>query len=170
MRAFVIRMATVQDVPLILAFIRGIAEYEKLTHEVTATEDILRDSLFGEKPAAEVILGFAGEVPAAYAVFFPSFSTFLGRPGLYLEDLFVKPEFRGQGLGKVMLAHVARLALERKCGRFEWSVLDWNEPAIGFYKKVGATVMEQWRICRVTGRALETLGRGIDAEKSTAEK
>ena len=170
MNALVIRSATAGDVPLILSFIRGIAEYEKLSHEVMATEDILRDSLFGAKPAAEAILGFAGQTPAAYAVFFPSFSTFLGRPGLWLEDLFVKPEFRGHGLGKAMLAHVARLALERKCGRFEWSVLDWNEPAIGFYKKLGATVMGEWRICRVTGRALEALGRGIDAERSAAEK
>lgn len=159
MKGFVIRPATCHDVPLILDFIRGIAEYEKLSHEVTATEEILRESLFGTKPAAEVILGFAGDLPVAYAVYFTSFSTFLGRPGMWLEDLFVQPAFRGQGNGKAMLLHLARLAKKRNCGRFEWSVLDWNEPAIGFYKKLGATVMEQWRICRVTGPALEALGR-----------
>jgi len=158
MSKFKIESATVNDVPLILSFIREIADYEKLTHEVVATETILRESLFGPKPAAEVLLGHVEDQPAAYAIFFHNFSTFLGRPGLYLEDLYVKPQFRGQGYGKTMLRHLAGLARERGCGRFEWSVLDWNEPAIGFYKKLGAVLMDEWKICRVTGDALEHLG------------
>lgn len=150
-----IRPATEGDVPLILSLIRGIAEYEKLLHEVVATEATLAASLFGEHPAAEVLLGFAEETPVAYAVFFHNFSTFLGTRGLYLEDLFVKPGFRGRGYGKSLLLHLARLAKERNCGRFEWSVLDWNEPAIGFYEALGADVLPDWRICRLAGPALE---------------
>jgi ribosomal protein S18 acetylase RimI-like enzyme len=149
--------ATEAHVPLILSFIQQIADYEKLAHEVTATEAVLRESLFGASPAAEVILGFAGDTPAAYAVYFHNFSTFLGRRGMYLEDLFVKPEFRGRGHGKAMLSHLARLARQRQCGRFEWTVLNWNEPAIGFYRNLGASVLEEWQICRVTGEALDRM-------------
>jgi GNAT superfamily N-acetyltransferase len=154
---FLIRQATEQDVPLIFSFIRGLAEYERLSHEVVATEEILRQSLFGPRPYAEVLLGFADEKPVAFAVFFHNFSTFLGRPGLYLEDLFVIPEMRGQGFGKAMLVELARIARQRDCGRFEWSVLDWNDTAVGFYKKLGAVLMQDWRIMRVTGQALERL-------------
>jgi GNAT superfamily N-acetyltransferase len=154
---FIIRQATEQDVPLILSFIRQLAEYERLSHEAAMTEEILRESLFGPRPYAEVLLGYADEKPVAFAVFFHNFSTFLGRPGLYLEDLFVIPDMRGHGFGKAMLVELARIARERNCGRFEWSVLDWNESAIGFYKKLGAVPMEDWRIMRVTGKALERL-------------
>jgi GNAT superfamily N-acetyltransferase len=154
---FQIRQATEPDVPLILSFIRQLAEYERLAHEAVMTEEILRRSLFGPRPYAEVLLGYADEKPVAFAVFFHNFSTFLGRPGLYLEDLFVIPEMRGRGFGKAMLVELARIARERNCGRFEWSVLDWNESAIGFYKKLGAVPMEDWMIMRVTGAALERL-------------
>lgn len=149
--------ATVNDVPLILSFTRQIAEYEKLSHEVVATEEGLRESLFGERPAAEVLLAYCHQEPAGYAVFFHNYSTFLGRAGLYLEDLFVKPEYRGRGVGKSLLKRLSRLAVERKCGRFEWCVLDWNEPAIEFYRRLGAQVHPEWRICRVTGDALQRL-------------
>jgi GNAT superfamily N-acetyltransferase len=165
MNGLEIRPATEGDVPLILSLIRGIAEYEKLLHEVVATEATLAASLFGEHPAAEVLLGFAEETPVAYAVFFHNFSTFLGTRGLYLEDLFVLPGFRGRGYGKTLLLHLARLAKERGCGRFEWSVLDWNEPAIGFYENLGADVLPDWRICRLTGPALDRLG--CDTESGT---
>ena len=154
---FQIRQATEQDVPLVLSFIRQLAEYERLSHEAVMTEEILRRSLFGPRPFAEVLLGYADEKPVAFAVFFHNFSTFLGRPGLYLEDLFVIPEMRGHGFGKAMLVELAGIARERNCGRFEWSVLDWNESAIGFYKKLGAVPMDEWTIMRVTGEALERL-------------
>jgi GNAT superfamily N-acetyltransferase len=144
-------------VPLILRLIQGLAEYEKLAHEVSATEAGLRDTLFGARPAADVIIAYAGETPAGFALFFPSYSTFLGKPGLYLEDLFVLPEWRGHGIGRALLAQLARIAVERGCGRFEWSVLDWNEPAIGFYKSLGARLMDGWSIFRVTGDALTKL-------------
>ena len=149
--------ATELDVPLILQFIRGLAEYERLSHEVTATEQGLRETLFGRRPAAEVVLCYAGDEPAGFALFFHNYSTFVGKPGLYLEDLFVLPEFRGQGCGHALLAHLAKLAVERNCGRFEWTVLDWNEPAIGFYKKLGAKPLDTWTIFRVTGDALHKL-------------
>lgn len=152
-----IRIATAEDVPLILGFIRELAIYEKLEHQVTGGEDTLRQSLFGPKPAAEVLLAYDGPEAVGFAVFFHNFSTFLGRHGLYLEDLFVKPEARGKGHGKALLRHLARLAVERGCGRFEWSVLDWNEPSIRFYRSQGADVMPDWRICRVTGDALTRL-------------
>lgn len=155
---FRIRPAIESDVPLVLQFIRGLAEYEKLTHEVVVDEARLRAALFGPKPCAEVLLGFAGEEAAAFAVFFQNFSTFLGRPGIYLEDLFVRPEFRRRGFARAMLEHLAREANRRGCGRFEWSVLDWNAPAIAFYEKFGATVMSEWRICRLTGEALSRFG------------
>jgi len=149
--------ATERDVPLILRLIKDLAEYERMSNEVVATEEGLRATLFGARPAAEVLLGYAGEEPAGFALFFHNFSTFVGKPGLYLEDLFVVPKFRGRGYGKALLVHLAKLAVERDCGRFEWSVLDWNEPAIGFYRKLGAVPMEDWTIFRVSGAALETL-------------
>jgi GNAT superfamily N-acetyltransferase len=154
---FDIRPARREDVAAIHAMIRGLADYEKLSHLCVATEADLDAALFGTRPAAEVILGWNGRDPVAFALFFPNFSTFLGRPGLYLEDLFVRPEFRGRGYGRALLIHLARLAVERGCGRFEWAVLDWNEQAIGFYRALGATVLSDWRITRVTGDALAAL-------------
>jgi GNAT superfamily N-acetyltransferase len=152
-----IRAATREDVPLILGFIRELADYERLSHEVSATEDLLRRSLFGDRPAAEVLLGYLGEEPAGFALFFHNFSTFLGRPGIYLEDLYVRPGSRGSGLGRALLARLARLARERGCGRLEWWVLDWNEPAIAFYRSVGATPMDEWTVYRLSGEALARL-------------
>jgi GNAT superfamily N-acetyltransferase len=146
--------AQTADVPVILQMIKALAEYEQLTHEVTATEDDLRQSLFGPRPAGEVVLAYAGEVPVGFALFFHNFSTFLGRHGLYLEDLFVVPEWRGKGVGKILLAHVAAIAESRNCGRMEWTVLDWNESAIAFYRRMGAHVLDEWRICRLTGSEL----------------
>ena len=154
-----IERATERDVPLILRLIKALAEYERMSDEVIATEEVLRRTLFGPHPAAEVVVGYAGDEPAGFALFFHNYSTFLGKPGLYLEDLFVVPKFRGRGYGKALLVHLAKLAVERDCGRFEWSVLDWNEPAIGFYKKLGAQPMDAWKIMRVTGDALHTLAR-----------
>lgn len=154
-----IREATIADVPLILQFIRELAEYEKLLHEVVATEEILRETLFGEKPSAEVMIGYADKKPAGFALFFHNFSTFLGRPGIYLEDLYVKPEFRGKGFGQQLLAYLAKLAKERNCGRLEWWVLDWNEAAIKFYKNLGAIPMDEWTVFRVTGEALDELAK-----------
>ncbi len=156
---FTIRLATVEDVPTILAFIRGLAEYEKLLHEVVATEALLQETLFGPKPAAEVVIGELAGKPVCFALFFTNYSTFLGRPGLYLEDLFVLPEMRGHGFGKVVLSYLAKLAVEREYGRFEWAVLDWNTPAINFYLAQGAVMMDDWRICRVTGEALRQLAQ-----------
>ena len=149
--------ATPADVPLILDLIRGIAEYEKLSHEVVATEASLREHLFGPRPMAEVRIARVGDKPAGFALFFHNFSTFLGRPGIYLEDLFVRPEFRGQGIGKALLTEVAKIAAERKCGRFEWSVLDWNEPAIKFYESLGAKPMSEWTIYRMTEDTIRKL-------------
>ncbi len=155
-----IRAATEDDVPLIISFIRELAEYERLSHEVVATEDVLRESLFGERTGAEVLVCYLEGTPAGFALFFHNFSTFLGRPGLYLEDLFVKPEMRGRGLGRALLVHLAQLARDRGCGRMEWSVLDWNEPAIKLYKGIGAVPMDEWTVYRVTGEALEDLAAG----------
>jgi GNAT superfamily N-acetyltransferase len=152
-----IRGATEDDVPLILSLIKELAEYERLSHEVVATEETLRESLFGERPVAEVLICHHGGDPAGFALFFHSFSTFLGKPGIYLEDLYVRPGFRGAGIGRALLVHLARLARERGCGRLEWSVLDWNEPAIGFYKRIGASPMGGWTVYRVAGEALEEL-------------
>ncbi|HTO04757.1 MAG TPA: GNAT family N-acetyltransferase [Opitutus sp.] len=150
-----IRAATAADVPLILAFIRGLAAYEKLSDEVHATEEKLHATLFGPRPAAEcVIASTEADEPAGFALFFTNYSTFLARPGLYLEDLFVKPEHRGQGIGKALLTHLAALANQRDYGRMEWSVLDWNEPAIAFYESFGALRLREWQICRLTGAAL----------------
>ena len=154
------RVATEEDVPLILSFIRELAEYEKLSHEVVATKDVLRRSLFGERTGAEVVICNLDGSPAAFALFFHNFSTFLGRPGLYLEDLYVKPEMRGLGLGRALLVHLAGLAKDRGCGRMEWSVLDWNEPAIKLYRGIGAVPMADWTVYRVTGEALEDLASG----------
>ncbi len=152
-----IRPATEDDVPVILSLIKGLAEYEKLAHEVVATEELLRDTLFGARTVAEVILGDYDGKLVSFALFFHNYSTFLGRPGIYLEDLFVKPEMRRKGIGKVMLAYVAYLAKERQCGRLEWSVLDWNEPALKFYQTIGAAPMDQWTVHRVTGEGINRL-------------
>src|SRR5687768_2246859 len=157
MSEFEIKPATVEDVPQILAFIKGLAEYEKLAHEVVATEEILRETLFGTRPFAEVIIGYYQNRPVCFALFFHNFSTFLGRPGIYLEDLFVQPEFRGKGFGRKMLSYLAKLTRERNGGRLEWSVLDWNESAIKFYKHLGAKPMDEWTVFRVSGEALDQL-------------
>ena len=155
---FTLRSAELGDVGAIVQLIRDLAEFEKLAHLVQTTPEKLRPQLFGERPAAEALVAVrAGEV-VAFALFFTNFSTFLAQPGLYLEDLFVKPEHRGHGIGRALLKRLAALAVERHCGRFEWSVLDWNEGAIRFYEGMGATVMPEWRICRVTGEALQGLG------------
>lgn len=149
--------ATEADVPLILTFIRELAEYEKLAHEVVATEDLLHRHLFGERRFAEALLARAAGDAVGFALFFHNFSTFLGRPGIYLEDLYIKPEVRGRGYGKVLLRHLAAIATERGCGRLEWAVLDWNTPAIEFYKSLGAVPVSDWTIFRVTGDALTKL-------------
>lgn len=152
-----IRPATADDVPLILGFIRGLAEYEKLLHEVEATEEQLRATLFpaGGRPAAECVIALAEGAPAGFALFFTTYSTFLAKPGLYLEDLFVRPELRARGIGKALMLHLAKLANDRGYGRFEWTVLDWNQRAIAFYEALGARRMREWQICRLTGAALE---------------
>ena len=152
-----IRAATEDDFPLILSLIKELAEYERLSHEVVATEEMLRESLFGERRVAEVLICHHAGEPAGFALFFHSFSTFLGKPGIYLEDLYVKPEFRGVGIGRALLVHLARLARERGCGRLEWAVLDWNKPAIGFYKGLGASPVSGWTTYRVTGKSLDEL-------------
>jgi GNAT superfamily N-acetyltransferase len=154
---FTIRAAVSQDVPLILSFICELAEYEKLSHKVVASELELKRTLFGERPAAEVVIGEYNDSPVAFALFFHTYSTFLAKPGLYLEDLFVTPAMRGKGVGKTMLSYLAHLARERDCGRFEWSVLDWNEPAIEVYRSIGATPMDEWTVQRVEGEALARL-------------
>lgn len=152
-----IRSATAADVGVILEFIVGLADYERLEHEVVASEAGLRESLFGERPDAEVIIAELDGAPAGFALFFHNFSTFLGRRGLYLEDLFVQPAFRGRGVGRALLSRMAAMAVERGCGRFEWSVLDWNESAIGFYESVGALPQSDWTVYRVSGDALRRL-------------
>jgi GNAT superfamily N-acetyltransferase len=149
MNSVTIRPATVDDVPVILQLIQDLATYERAPKEVTATEQQLVEVLFGEKPAAEVLLVFEGDLPVAFAVFFHNFSTWLGRRGLYLEDLFVKPEHRGKGYGRALLIKLAQIARDRDCGRMEWAVLNWNEPAIQFYKKLGAAPMDEWKIFRL---------------------
>jgi GNAT superfamily N-acetyltransferase len=146
---FAIRPATAADVPIILELIRALATYERAPNDVTATEDGLSKVLFGEKPAAEVLLAFENETAVGFAVFFHNFSTWLGRPGLYLEDLFVRPEDRGKGYGRALLIHLAKIARDRGCGRMEWAVLDWNEPAIQFYRKLGAKSMDEWTVFRL---------------------
>src|SRR5215472_2706014 len=147
---FTIRSAKVTDVPIILELIRALATYERAPTEVTATEEGLTEVLFGEKPASEVLLAFESERAVGFAVFFHNFSTWLGRPGLYLEDLFVRPEDRGKGYGRALLVRLAEIARDRGCGRMEWAVLDWNEPAINFYRKLGAQPMHEWTVFRLT--------------------
>lgn len=160
-------MAREEDVGLVLSFIRKLAEFEKLAHVVTATEEALREALFGARPVAEVVLAYEDEEPAGFALFFPNFSTFKGRAGLYLEDLFVEPEHRGKGIGKALLVYLAKLAVERGYGRVQWVVLDWNAPAIEFYRKLGAEAMDGWTVMLVAGEALERLAGGIAGTGST---
>ncbi len=155
-----VRFAGRDDVPLLLEFIRELAAYEKLSHEVVAAEATLAESLFGARRSAEALLASLDGQDVAFALFFHNFSTFLGQPGLYLEDLFVRPSVRGRGVGRELMSVLARLAIERGCGRFEWSVLDWNTPALDFYRRLGATPMSEWTVQRVTGDALTKLARG----------
>lgn len=165
-----IEPAEVRDVPVILSLIKELAEYERLADEVVATEDSVRESLFGAKPHAEAVIARAlsrrsgaaakaGHEAVGFAVWFYSYSTFLSKPGLYLEDLFVRPAWRGRGIGLALLRHLARIAIERGCGRMEWSVLDWNDPAIAFYRKIGARPMDEWTVYRLTGEALDRLAK-----------
>lgn len=159
---FTIRSARPSDTKTILDLIRQLAAYEKLLHEVVGDEALLERHLFGPRPAAEVLIAERGETPVGFALFFSTFSTFLARPGIWLEDLFVVPEARGQGIGKALLSKVAEIAYERGCGRLEWSVLDWNEPAIGFYKSLGAVPMNEWTTYRLTGEALAKVAKQTD--------
>jgi GNAT superfamily N-acetyltransferase len=161
MSRIAIRPAVPADVPLIMAFIHELAVYEKLAHEVTATEADLRSALFGERPVVEGVIASLDGEPVGYALFFPNFSSFLAKPGLYLEDLYVRPSSRGLGVGRQMLEYLARITVERGWGRFEWAVLDWNEPSIAFYKKMGATPMHDWTVFRVTGEALQKLAYNL---------
>ena len=149
--------ATEADVPVILSFIRGLAEFEKLSHRMSATEETLRRTLFGPRPYAEVLIARVEGRPVGFALFFHSYSTFMARPGIYLEDLFVLPEMRSQGIGRALLGRLARIARERNCGRLEWSVLDWNERAIAFYRRIGADVMPDWRMCRLDEAGIDKL-------------
>lgn len=153
-----IRPATAADLPLIADLIRALADYEKLLDEVRFDEAVLGAKLFGPRPYAEVVIGEIDGTAQGFALFFHNFSTFEGKPGIYLEDLFVRPAARGSGLGKALLAHLAALAIERDCARLEWSVLDWNEPAIGFYRTLGARMMDEWTVMRVDGAELAQLG------------
>ena len=155
---FVIRSTTVADCDLILSFIAELADYEKLSHEVVATRETLAETLFGDHAYAEVIIGEYEGTPVSYALFFHNFSTFTGRPGIYLEDLYVQPAMRGKGFGKCLLAYIAHLAVERNCTRVEWSVLDWNEPSIQFYRSIGAIPMDEWTVNRLHQDALASFG------------
>ncbi|XWK87396.1 MAG: GNAT family N-acetyltransferase [Phormidium sp.] len=157
MTNLILRSTTPEDVPTLFQLIKGLAEYEKLSHAVTGNVASLEAHLFGDRIYAEAILAELDGKAVGFALFFPNYSTFLTKPGIYLEDIFVLPEYRHQGIGKALLIHVAKLAVERDCGRLEWSVLDWNEPAIGFYQRMGADVLPDWRICRVTGENLSKL-------------
>ena len=159
---FHIERADTKDVGLILTFIRELAEYERLSHQVEATEEGLRAELFGPEPAAEVLLAFEGSNPIGFALFFHHFSTFVGRRGIYLEDLFIRPAARGKGYGKALLKELARIAVERQAKRLEWAVLDWNAPSIAFYEKLGAKPMNEWRIFRLTGEPLHRLAESPD--------
>jgi GNAT superfamily N-acetyltransferase len=156
---FVLRKATVEDCPLILSFIRELAEYEKLLHEVVASVETLEETLFGEEAYAQSIIGEYQGTAVGYALFFHNFSTFTGRPGIYLEDLYVQPHMRGKGFGKCLLAYLARLAVDKGCTRVEWSVLDWNEPSIQFYRSIGAAPMDEWTVQRLDGEALASFAR-----------
>lgn len=155
--SLLIRSAVSEDAAQILAFIRGLAEYERLSHEVVATERKIEQTIFGSNPSAEVLIAEWDGQPAAFALFFPTYSTFLAKAGIWLEDLFVMPDFRGRGIGRELLAHLAGLAIERDCGRLEWAVLDWNEPAIGFYRRLGAEDQDEWTTWRLTGKELQDL-------------
>jgi GNAT superfamily N-acetyltransferase len=155
--SFQIRPAIRSDVGIILSFIKKLADYERLSHEVVATERILAETLFGRRRTAEVAIGFYKKEPVGFVLFFHNYSTFLAQPGIYIEDLFVEEQFRRQGFGRALLLYVAGLARERNCGRLEWSVLDWNESAIGFYKKLGAVAMKEWTVFRLTGNSLSAL-------------
>jgi GNAT superfamily N-acetyltransferase len=152
-----IRLASENDTGLILRFIEKLADYEKLSHEVVATDAALHESLFGERPYAEVLLAYWGAEPVGFALYFHNYSTFLAQPGIYLEDLFVDPEHRGKGIGKALLVSLARIATQRGCGRVEWAVLDWNKPSIGFYRSLGAIAKDDWTVYRLTGDALDRL-------------
>lgn len=162
-----IEPATEGDVPVILSFVQKLAEYEKLSHQVTATEELLRQTLFGKRRVAEVLIAYWGGAPAGFALYFHNFSTFLGRPGIYLEDLFVDPAHRGKGIGKALLMELAKITKERNCGRLEWAVLDWNQPAIDFYRSLGAVPLHDWTIFRVTGDELDNLVRRRAAHSAT---
>lgn len=164
-----IRPAVSADCPLILTFIKELADYEKLLHEVVADVPALEESLFGDKQHAEVVIAEHQDQPVGFALFFHNYSTFLGRPGLYLEDLYIQPEMRGKGFGKTLLAYLANLALERNCGRLEWWVLDWNQPAKDFYQSLGAKPMDDWTVNRVTGDALTALAGHFSAQQNQAE-
>jgi len=166
-QTFQIRSARVEDVPVILQLIRDLATYERAPHEVTAREEQLVDVLFGERPAAEVLLAFEGKSPVGFAVFFHNFSTWLARPGLYLEDLFVKPEKRGKGYGRALLVELAKIARNRGCGRMEWAVLNWNEPAIKFYRSLGAKPMDEWTVFRLTPEEIGKLADAADTAATT---
>lgn len=154
---FQIRRTGREDVGLVLDFIRKLAEYEKLSHEVVATEEDLERYLFGKDKVAEVVLGYLGDTPVGFALYIYNFSTFLGKPGIYLEDLYILEEYRGRGFGTTLLTYLAKMAVDKGCGRLEWAVLDWNEPSIEFYKSLGAKLMNEWIIHRVTGKELEEL-------------
>ena len=160
LQSFQIQTATKADVPVILAFIKKLADYERLSHEVTATEKSLSETLFGRRKTAEVAIGYFKRQPVCFTLFFHNYSTFLGRPGIYIEDLYVDEPFRRRGFGSALLRYVAGLAAERECGRLEWSVLDWNEPAIHFYEKLGAVPMREWTVFRLTGDDLIKLATG----------
>jgi GNAT superfamily N-acetyltransferase len=164
---FQIRPACLEDVPIILQLIRDLATYERAPDEVTATEEQLVDVLFGERPVAEVLLAFEKELPVGFAVYFYNFSTWLGRPGLYLEDLFVKPEKRGKGYGRALLVELAKIARDRGCGRMEWAVLNWNEPAIKFYRALGAKPMDEWTVFRLTREEIAKLANAADTTATT---
>jgi GNAT superfamily N-acetyltransferase len=155
-----IRDAEVRDVPLIVRFIRELADYERLAHECVATDESVRETLFGPRPYAEVVIAEWDGEPAGFALFFHNYSTFLARPGIYLEDLYVRPETRGRGIGKALLVRLAALAKQRRCGRVEWAVLNWNQSAIDFYESVGAKRQTEWSVYRVTGDALDALAEG----------
>jgi GNAT superfamily N-acetyltransferase len=157
--SFTIRPATPADIPVVFDLIKQLAEYEKLSHMVSGNEAMLRESLFGEKPVCEAVVAREGELPVGFALYFSTFSTFLCKPGLYLEDLFVLPEKRGSGYGKALLSHLANICLERGCGRFEWRVLDWNEPSIKFYESLGGVMMKEWWLVRMTGDSIVSLAR-----------
>lgn len=159
---FRIKQATERDISVVLKLIKGLADFERLSHEVSTSEERLRETLFGSSPGAEVLIAYSAEDAVGFAVYFQSYSTFLGRPGIYLEDLFVLPAWRKQGIGRLLLERVARTAVERECGRMEWSVLDWNKAAIEFYESLGAQAMDQWTVYRLSGAALQSFGSDTD--------